>query len=570
MFLKPFKVKSNNQLKGTERKKLYEAVTRRFPKLSDVDIQDLLPKKELITVMKIVTHNEEICKLYCVAKVPIFFELDQPDFPIFPTIFTLWRFPDLLYAFTTHRAVVSKLASGASLMLPGVILDGPPTMSSYGRLKKHTPVSVNTEDNKAPVAVGITFHSSEDMYMCAGRGKCVDILHVTGDALCSLGKPPCRPELGPISYDLTCRTSEDNEKPPERVVDEMSDSPENIEFTQPLATMEFEKNTAIIDTEEEDRTIPAEPVELPVDPVEEMDRLLEFSFLRACKKIKKTELPILSSNFFKNYLIPACPSSQPLDLKKTNYKKLSVFLAKMKTKKIIDTTIIKGVESIIYIDYDNSLLKDVDVCEESKELPESSSNTPVITECYKITADVTPILSKFGYEKGEIMKRPEIRKCFIDYLQKENLRDGKNFTLNPQLANIFKTKESIVTLTVEDGINKFIGRMTHTYEISIAGTNFLRVGKLEPIDITVATRCNNKKVTLVNNLEQFGIKLDEFSKECQGIGASATITDVPGKKTPSVLIQGNQVIYVYKLLTESYKIHKNYIRGLEFAPKKRK
>lgn len=47
----------------------------------------------------------------------------------------------------------------------------------------------------------------------------------------------------------------------------------------------------------------------------------------------------------------------------------------------------------------------------------------------------------------------------------------------------------------------------------------------------------------------FGIKLDEFSKECQGIGASATITDIPGKKTPSVLVQGNQVLYVYKLLT---------------------
>lgn len=50
----------------------------------------------------------------------------------------------------------------------------------------------------------------------------------------------------------------------------------------------------------------------------------------------------------------------------------------------------------------------------------------------------------------------------------------------------------------------------------------------------------------------FGIKLDEFSKECQVIGASATITDIPGKKTPSVLVQGNQVLYVYKLLTGTY------------------
>ena len=57
------------------------------------------------------------------------------------------------------------------------------------------------------------------------------------------------------------------------------------------------------------------------------------------------------------------------------------------------------------------------------------------------------------------------------------------------------------------------------------------------------------KVTLVNNLETFGINSKEFSKECQNIGASATITDEPGKKTPSVLVQGNQILYVYKLLT---------------------
>lgn len=60
---------------------------------------------------------------------------------------------------------------------------------------------------------------------------------------------------------------------------------------------------------------------------------------------------------------------------------------------------------------------------------------------------------------------------------------------------------------------------------------------------------HKSQVTLVNNLETFGINPKEFSKECQSIGASATITDDPGKKTPSVLVQGNQILYVYKLLT---------------------
>lgn len=62
-------------------------------------------------------------------------------------------------------------------------------------------------------------------------------------------------------------------------------------------------------------------------------------------------------------------------------------------------------------------------------------------------------------------------------------------------------------------------------------------------------RARKLQVTLVNNLETFGINPKEFSKECQSIGASATITEDPGKKTPSVLVQGNQILYVYKLLT---------------------
>ena len=59
-------------------------------------------------------------------------------------------------------------------------------------------------------------------------------------------------------------------------------------------------------------------------------------------------------------------------------------------------------------------------------------------------------------------------------------------------------------------------------------------------------------MTLIYNLETFGIRLEDFSKLCQSIGASATITKVPGKKNPSVLVQGNQVLHVYSFLTGNF------------------
>ncbi|KAK0173512.1 hypothetical protein PV328_006698 [Microctonus aethiopoides] len=573
MFLKPIKVKSNNQLKGTERKKLCEDINAAFPLLTENEIQNLIPKKEAISSMKILTHSGEVCKLFCVAKVPMFFQLDHTPVILLPTIYTLWEYPDLLNSFKTHSGVVSKLASGANLMLPGVILDGPVNFHSYGKLAKNTPVSIITDDNRAAVAVGLTAHSSEDMYMTGGRGKCVDVLHVIGDMICQLGKPPMRPQLDPIINVEQIEVNTDNDT--QSANDNTEESIDMIEKNVNSIDIKNndDDNTNDENIEMENNSCTPDTIEnsMLVDPVKEMDKLLEYCFLKACKGIKKEELPLLSSNFFKNHLISACPPGQIIDIKKSSYKKSSVFLGYMKSKGVIDTTILKGVESIIYIQTENPLLKKLIIMEKKvAEKPAELSNAPVVADCYKVTADVVPILSKYGYEKGDIMKRPEIRKCFFDYVKKENLQDGKTLKINPQLAGILRTKESVITLSMEDGINKFIGRMTFTHEITIAGTKIFHTGKLEPIDITVATRSYGKKATLVNNLETFGIKLDEFSRECQGIGASATVTEVPGKKTPSVLVQGNQVLYVYKLLTEKYRINKNYIRGLEFAPKKRK
>jgi len=38
------------------------------------------------------------------------------------TVYFLWRYPDLIPAFTTYHEVFRKLEGGADLMLPGVII----------------------------------------------------------------------------------------------------------------------------------------------------------------------------------------------------------------------------------------------------------------------------------------------------------------------------------------------------------------------------------------------------------------------------------------------------------------
>lgn len=61
------------------------------------------------------------------------------------------------------------------------------------------------------------------------------------------------------------------------------------------------------------------------------------------------------------------------------------------------------------------------------------------------------------------------------------------------------------------------------------------------------------QVTLVNNLELYGINLAEFSRECQhGVAASTTINNLPSAKSAQLQIQGNQVLFVGKILTGEF------------------
>lgn len=68
---------------------------------------------------------------------------------------------------------------------------------SYGKFEKGFHVAINTTDNKAPHAIGITAHSSMDMYMAGKRGKGVSILHVYRDQLWEMGSRSPPPNLGP-------------------------------------------------------------------------------------------------------------------------------------------------------------------------------------------------------------------------------------------------------------------------------------------------------------------------------------------------------------------------------------
>lgn len=106
MFVKAVKTKSNVQMKSSERKKLQQKVSTKFNVTQD-ELNTLFPNKSSISLIKLITHSEDIVSVYAVDKRPLFFE--TPDQVFLPTVYTLWLVPNLLPSFTTHPAVSEKL-----------------------------------------------------------------------------------------------------------------------------------------------------------------------------------------------------------------------------------------------------------------------------------------------------------------------------------------------------------------------------------------------------------------------------------------------------------------------------
>lgn len=122
MFIKPFKTKSNTQIKSTERKKIRNRIETSF-KVTDDEWNLLFSSKAAMSQVKIVANNGRAVTVYTSDKRPIFFEMNddenQLNNVIVPTVYALWQLPELVPVFTTHAAVLPRLAGGADLMLPG-------------------------------------------------------------------------------------------------------------------------------------------------------------------------------------------------------------------------------------------------------------------------------------------------------------------------------------------------------------------------------------------------------------------------------------------------------------------
>lgn len=574
MFAKPFRVKSNTVIKGSDRRKLKADISAAFPALTADELAELVPNKEELNVVKGYAHKGEAVTLYVLNKNPLFFESEKR---LYPTVYVLWQFPALIPAFTTWPLVLQKLTGGADLMLPGVVVP----LSGLPIVNQGDCCAVKVVNNRAPVAVGTAAMSSSEMQSLGMKGKGVCILHTYMDTLWAFGD-----KSGPPSLPDDIETEEDineGECDPENQLHKEDEGVEvhSQDVTDQVCTGAEELSLCDEIQQDEDKTTEGEQR----SQQELMDALLFQCFLHALKiKVKKSELPLLTSTFLRNHMFACCPNGQQLDIKKSSYKKLSKFLQTMQQQHnlIRVKELTKGVESIVEVDWKNPELRSFSISEETiceadpVQEGDFVYHPPEITTVYSVSSRVEPLFVDAQRRKGAVLQPAEVRGILTDYVKKNELvaENNKNFVMiNPTLCDCLLEKseyQEVESIKWDDLFSRTMSKMQECYQIVFPGQQpVVKKGHLDPIDITVASRGSNKKVTLIKNLELYGLDPAIVSSALQHrVQASSVLQPLPGaKERVLVQIQGNQIHQVGNLLLEQYKVPRKYIQGLDKAPK---
>lgn len=504
MFIKPFKIKNNVQLKGSDVKKLKARLLQQF-NLKESESSKLFPSKSSFNSVKIITHSEQQVIVYTVDKRPMIFEIQER---LYPTIYALWLVPKIVSYFTTHPPVLPKLANGADLMLPGIVKEGT-DLKSFGRFEKDDVVAVNLTSNSSAIAVGSLARSSEDLYMSGGHGICVKVLHVFGDKLWGMEASMTQqiPLNGPVVKAPALNS--DNDFPA------LGSEPkaEDNSIKKKMSEMVIDNKT------EADSSGESEEEQSPLINPDEVLRAMFLSALKLNRKEIISSLPILVGTFYPLYVQKQVQPNpdKPITVKDTSYKKLSTFMKKMSDDGFINVREEnKGVEKIISINYDHpEIISHIPRKPNKTEDDASAEGTSHLlltkmTELYVVDEKTKKLFNSLGVADGKALDKMQIKNYVKDYVARNKLINmlTKGVTLDDVLIEICAVQkendDTILVMNIEQVIAIVQSQMNSTFEMRSQAGPQMKGGKKPIIQLTTATRMGNKKVTLVSNLEAYG------------------------------------------------------------------
>ncbi|KAH9725956.1 eukaryotic translation initiation factor 2d [Citrus sinensis] len=600
MFKKAVEAKSHQRLSGADRKKLKRTLRDRFPRASDADIDALLPPKTEITVSK---FQNRVLVYSVEGGFPVFFDVDGRGTDIFPTVFALWKVPELLPCFLLKGGEVSRFViGGADLMFPGISIpaDGLPSFLSG------EPWAVKVPGNPAPIAVGSTTMSSTEALKAGLRGKALRITHYYRDLLWGSVEGHSVPNAGFLedvvvedpaflstsqvsdSCEGAADSSNDQKNGEEGIIDadNANSEPNSTSATQydfdgniveqvaaDVGDLKLTENVDTVETNEEQHVLTTEDV----------DAYLDKCLLQALHTtVKDKDLPMPGSTLWSNHILPCRPSGITLDIKKSSHKKLTKWLQAKSSAGLISVKEDKyKKESMLFSvnrghpDY-LSFKPEKRPAEKASQAVDHAASDNIqpakileVTEVYKPSVHVNPIFASVGADTGRLYTFSEACDVVFNYIEKDNLvkpTDKSIVVLDPTLCDalfkgaIKKGTTYPTEIHKKDLGSTFVNRMQAHHVVTRGSQSVVRKGALKTIQIVTERRQGNKKMTKLSGLETFLMDPEALASELQKkFACSTTVAELPGKKGQEVLIQGGVIADVAKHLVEQFGIPKRYI-----------
>lgn len=588
MFKKNIEAKALQRLSGADKKKLRRTAKLRFPQASDEDIDAILPPKVEITVAKYPSRT----LVYGIeGELPMIFDIDGRGHELFPTVYALWKVPDLLPAFTLKGGEVSHyILGGADLMFPGIRIP-PEGLPSF---QAGQPWSVKVPGNPAPIAVGTTTMSDTEALKAGLRGKALRIAHYYKDLLWASADGRYVPNEG--FYDdmvvedpnfASASQHDSPEDPADGKQDKADADASDNQAGDPSVDREtIEDVTAGVNElnlpEEKTTEEPTEEKEHQHLSTEEIDSLLDKCLLQAIHtNVKDKDLPMPGSTLWSNHILPCRPPGVTLDIKKSSHKKLSKWLQSKSSSGLITAKEDKHKKEVVLTGI-NRKHPDFMAFKPEKRVQEpveqqdnavaegSGSNQLEVEETYKPSSHVNPIFLAVGADAGKYYSASEASDVVFRYVEKENLvkpADKAKVILDVTLCDalykgaVKKGSAYPSEIHKKDLGSTFINRMQIHHRVARGNEVVVRKGAIRTVQIMTERRQGNKKMTRVSGLECFLLDADSLASELQKkFACSTTTAELPGKKGQyEVLVQGGVIENLAKHLVDHYGVPKRYI-----------
>ncbi|VDK82092.1 unnamed protein product [Litomosoides sigmodontis] len=563
MFQRPFAIKSDTGIRNSQKKKL----------LASLPHIDGINNKTVASLIHVKCSKGEYANIYTFDKEPLLFSMADEG-TVYPTVYLTWKIPEAFPVFVINEYVYQKLLQGADLFLQGVIHQFRHTWEFGSR----APIAISVLSSnqiRGPLAVGYALMSSIEMIANGMQGPGVRLLHFHGDLLWDMGTHTKPLESSVERMDLADASSKNYETEFPTLSSLVLDK--NVAEVHDEAAEKSFFGAAVDDRHEcNELTVAQEKqIENELKDSDTMESLLKRCFLAALKHrvTKKGQLPLDVGEFYSHFLLPCVPSGRRIDMKKTVYKKFSVFLEdinKSGSEPIVKLVPNKSRGSAIgEINWTHPLLKDFEINDEKIDNVKVEKKLIKVDDYLAVTKPVSVIFGN-QYEKGCMMDKKQARQIITAYVKNNNptVKGELIIPNNSALVSLLGSSEPVNWNTL---LQKIISKMTKTYVITCAdGRQVTRKSILPKVVFKIENRSGNKKVTLVNNLSIYGIDPKKLCHEIQrAVATSAVVVNNAAEcEGFQILVQGNHIFFISNLLSE-YGIEKTYMTGLELIPKQR-